>query len=354
MKQNIITIKNILRIIISILLIATMVKSCAKAYTWTELNELSQNYNNYSNIDTATINACKWLNNNKTYIEQRLSNWYLGAINPNNYDNFYVCTNSNQTFIYAWKHADSGYSYNQTNLYKQSGIQGWFAYGFTNQTGLSSITAEEKNNIINISNVQARIVLIDIEPNGTLASTTITKDNLIPPFTFTPAYTFVSGDYNYQKMQYIGNIYLGEFAETNKFYELQVRFRQPDRIILGSLFIGEDGTGQLQDNALFLDGNYLFVNSVYLYYYQPYYLNLTIYTDRNNYTEQTYRYMFIPYNAVIENGQIISSGDTTFNGQDMAIFIGGVAEGIVGVAPSGDNEGNGILGRNSKNFYRFI
>lgn len=165
--------------------------------------------------------------------------------------------------------------------------------------------------------------------------------NTTPPFEFIPYSIDVIDDYNIVKFAYTGNVALGRLGD-NTYYQLQVNLKDKNLNTIGTAYFNENQEFYYQDNALIVeDNNLIYANTIYLYYTQPYYLEFTIYSDSENYEINGYSYKFYPYSAVIENGVIIDSGDTTFNNQDQSIYL---VQNIVGTLPSGDNPGSGILG----------
>lgn len=337
MNYKLINIKNLLKIIISCLVVLSMCKSCANAFS--NITEMENDIKAKLNIlkDNSVISTNFSYNNIGPAYDQYFD--YMIFLRPNDK------TNGEYTKIWIAYTRRSKANPVQNAYSNHWGKTDYYvgAKGFNIKTG--AVTDSYYNyEMLNWSfDYMYTTIAIDTS-NMTLGegeeygSYYITE----PPFLFdfTPYSIDVIDDYNIVKFAYTGNVALGALGD-NTFYQLQVRLKDKNLNTIGTAYYDENGDNYYTDNAFVIDNNIIKASTVYLYYTQPYILEFTIYSDSENYEINSYLYKFYPYSAVIENGVIVDSGDTTFNNQDQSIFI---VNSIVGELPSGDKPGSGILG----------
>lgn len=80
--------------------------------------------------------------------------------------------------------------------------------------------------------------------------------------------------------------------------------------------------------AIFLqNNNQIWLKNVFVSYTQLYDLEFDVWLDPNTTIIHHFKYKFFPQDSVIENGVIIDSGDTYFNGLDMSqLIIGNIID----------------------------
>lgn len=293
MKEKIMNIKNILRIIISLFVIFSMVKSCAKAYTFddfvyfiqtnqTKLNEIGGNWKNTANFyssGTGYTKAKAYFNDEdfQGFAIGNSTSYYLMALNNQTSISVYG-TNQVQTSGGQYKRIDT-YSYNPSSP----------SYG----TGNGGVGG-------------TRVILISGFPNFNYPSSVLSVNEYTPQNPFYFGHLF-SQNYNYNneviqacelnynyRIQFIENVITESYEVTNITATL-------DDITLESTDLGSYWTLKC-------------TNSTLLKYDKIYTLNVEITTTSNTY-ELSEQILFVPPGTLIESGVIVNypSGDYSFN-----------------------------------------
>ena len=325
MDKKILNIKNILRIIISILVIFSMLKSYSMAYSFEQFeqflnacydNNITTNAMNIYELDYARNNIYKITN----YITQHnvdISEYTCFAIRNSNGSQ--TALNSNN-FMEVWFFKTApGFGY-------QDGGNGAYFDIYTNSgtfyittTGFLYTKSPSWNNNYKCGIFENKTFDSNFKNCLTQQKWDPNEHPITPPFDFTPYNITTIDDYNILKFAYVGNTALGILGE-NEYYQLEVRLKESSLITLGTALFNENQECYYRDNALIVEDNTrILANTVYLSYYEPYYLEFTIWKDSSNYEINGHLYKFYPPNAVIENGQIVDPGSGDYTNQDVTI-----------------------------------
>lgn len=147
-------------------------------------------------------------------------------------------------------------------------------------------------------------------------------DKFAPTFEFVPNYDYVVhyGDYvdtfNLLKRGYSNSSWaLGTFTdipeEVNK---IRVVMIFDDTSYEDRFYIP---TYKFLNDYFFIYNNQFYVHSRYMKYNTPYFLLFYLYDSNDDFIESyQYNYLFLPYNANVENGVIVSAGSGDYNVQD--------------------------------------
>lgn len=141
MTQKLINIKNMLRIIISLFVIFSFIKSCAKAYTFDDLVNFSNELITYEGSDTWTIKAAQWVvnyqNNIRGYLNSNCNSFTIWASNNSQYgDNYTIMGYVNGEFS-SWSAIPYYVLTNYDNTYSKMmatrGGNSWFNVDYSNR-----------------------------------------------------------------------------------------------------------------------------------------------------------------------------------------------------------------------------
>lgn len=233
----------------------------------------------------------------------------------------------------------------------------WGTSGNSNSSG-SSLAFKENGQLYNtnlLNNVQMTTDNIELAYSSlyTINNLSLTKGQIYdinaPTFTFTPEYisqTTGNPVLNLNKFNYNSpRINLG-IIEDLDYYAIEVRFKDENGLIIGSdlELTNQNNYSNLEweNNALYRYGQQLYANTIYLKYEKTYNLNFKVYSDRNNYDEFDFYYIFYPPNAIIENGVVISAGSGDYDNQDLSLAIQQNINNLIG-SINDDSQIEGIL-----------
>lgn len=333
MYKKISLLKNVLKVIILGFVIFNMLKSCSMAYNIDDLYDYALQIQTMENVPSGvTYNAnriVQFYNRLKDYaVLQNAKSLLVQNTYPNvtilYYNDVYKISFNNQGNMSGLPATNGIYISEYGNFYNVNNVN--FTQTQSSSFGLLDLSLNTKEEIQNFNWSAWYLNNRYDEPSH---------------FLYTPYNITTIDDYNILKFNYVGNVGIGLLG-VNDFYLLEARLKDSSLTTLGSALWNENQECYYRDNALLVEDNTrILVNTVYLSYYEPYYLEFTIYSDSTNYEINGYLYKFYPPNAVIENGQIVSAGSGDYTNQNQTIDIIG---GVVGELPSGDSPGSGILG----------
>lgn len=335
MKEKIINFKNILRIIISLFVIFSMIRSCAKAYTFDEFLNYCELIKQYS-TNTNNKNCANWIINNKTTIQS-----YLNSISDlNEYTTWYCCYQGS-TSAYGGNMylamQKKGTAWNWNNAIKSTPTTGWLIrrYGTgTSPTGSWQSVALQNANMSYYGTTTNYIGLIDEEQATTLNINFSGKEwnNFYQQY----GTNYLEFDNALENTAYNGNLltyyYQGDFYSNsqillgnilpNDSYYFEVRLKESvTGIVKGTSFVSLNTTpiNIYNDGAIEINNNYeVYAINRLLKYSTQYQLEIESYygDGGSNLYEDIDWFIFLPQNAVVENNSIVSLGSGDFTTQD--------------------------------------
>lgn len=341
MKEKIMNIKNILRIIISLLVIFSMIKSCAKALTYEDLKDY---VNATANLYSANSyyqrikNVVNQQNNFYTYINdgriplQNYSNIQLYVSGPSGAGGYYYI-NIEMYNVTSWVVDSNSIRYNGTYQTAYYAIDGnWWSGPSSVTTAVAnnhalgyccSSTANYYNSLRGMNYTSERIEDIYTTPltyvgmqavpqwnylvfNNALENTAY-NGNLI-------TYYFQGDFYSYYQIQ-LGTI------EPNDSYYYELRLKDNNGIVKGTSYVAfnTEPNTYFNDGAIYVDNSQkVYAITRQLKYSTQYQLEIESYygDGGTDLYEDIDWFIFLPTNAVIDNNTITSLGSGDFTIQD--------------------------------------
>lgn len=326
MKESILNIKNILKIIISVLIIFSMLKSCARATV--NVTQLTEDLNKL--VDKGKIgrfpSGTNWdqltsqgnfvgyyiliTGNTGSYSNKLIIGKWLNDINSN------IVNYPNQQW---WGYYRSGYSYPFNTL----------SYCFELDSGVSST---QGNLNLNDSNIIYAYTTKNIRTDAiTLDAGEEYGQNIINQrFEFTQQgeqVTFQNETMQgLKKENLVIPFNLGNIEERNLYHNFIISISTNgttlDTLNYYTEYNENSGKNYHQGMLSVTTNNnktYILLSSPRLNFNQKYTLSIDVYEDTQTHEVYDYNYVFLHENAIISNGVITDYGSGDFSNQDIAI-----------------------------------
>ena len=333
MTRKLVNIKNVLRIIISLFVIANMVKSCAKALSSQDVIDYIDNTANYFS-NNSNYQIIKNYINNSVAAKNWLSQY------ANEYNNFAIRTSyyqGAQTYTLKLFSSNNGKIQSNSNGLSYTGNYRQTLFRGNNQA--NNYTSTDYNASIdggycyssnsNYENNLTGMAFITDEIVGTLPNTFV-GNQAIPQFVYleflnTMDNTAYNGNlytYYYQGDFYSNNqIKLGDIIPHDSYY-FEVRLKDSKtEVIKGTSFVALNSAPYTfyNDGAIIINNNFeVFAIPRLLKYSNQYQLEIISYygDGGNNLFEDLDWFIFLPENATISGDYITSLGSGDFTTQD--------------------------------------
>lgn len=333
MKEKIMNIKNVLKIILMIFIIFSMIKSCSKAYNIDDIYEYALQIKSMENVNTYIMRSVNRIidNYDKLKLIPELQNCVTIEVGGAVYS-------SSGTSIYYW---NSPYKINFDNNQNLSGIPGNGKAVGISSSNVITVGTSANNNWNNARDTCFGLVDLSLNTDDEIARfnwsnwylnnkfVEPSKLNFIPTTNETVtlpnneiAFLYKSTNEPTQAFKNMGYIENYENFENVQIPSIFIQdYKNPNNV---NSFTLEKENYYLSKNGT------LWINNLYLY--ENYAYEIPIWTD----TESKIFYLYIA-NPNYESGDNLPWGNGDYTVQN-------IVNGIVGQEPSGDNPGSGILG----------
>lgn len=328
MKNKLINIKNILRIVISLMVIVSMSKSCAKALTYEDI------------LDYVTRTAAYYPNNSKyQQIKNAVNNinykTFAESKNLSGYESFLIYFQRNQGYdrviTQLYNDIDNKLEVNASGLYSYANKTAYWWYtpfdqsnalwNETNQTGIvwlspypTSTTANNENNLVGMNYFTGELPSMQNFP-------TYVGMQAIPQYTYlefdnshidNTAYNGNIFTYYYQGSLYNTiNLKLGNIVNNDSYY-YECKLLDNNNIEVGTSFVSLNlnPIDIYNDGALYIDNNQsVYVITRNITYNKQYKLVITSYYDGGSaLNEDIDWFLFLPLNSVVSGETILNFG----------------------------------------------